>query len=434
MVVRFFAGEYDDDLCARADLVERGYESGVPMGGVLEPGRFTDAPRFVVQALRDPGTADFPGALLQRVQIVKGWLDDGGELHELVYDVAGDPGNGATVDPETCVAAGPGFDSLCAVWNDPSFDSSERAFYYARVLENPTCRWHSFVCNEQGARCDQPATVPEKFANCCDPLFPRAIQERAWTSPIFYSPNAPQGVHREAEGAGRPWWRRWRVCAVTSLGLGCGGGDDDSVESSTPSPTPTQQALATPTEEPDSVTLTGTIIAINEYPDGHPHQLGIAIEPDEDTVWSVDGLEHVYFWDGPLARELGAESGRSVEVRGPLADGESLSADDLPALVPTGRAGCLRRADRADLRGRLDRRYGRGSGTIPGRTPASTGSRRRRCRDPFARVEQIPRAALSDRSKDPRARDGWRGRRDEGRRLRGPRGQIPRSRPATASV
>jgi len=188
MVVRFFGGDYPEGLCDRNDFVEQGYQAGVPMGGVLGPDQLDGSPRFAVQALRDPGTSDFPGALLQRAQIVKGWVDADGQAREMVYDVAGDPDNGATVDPEVCVPEGPGFDSLCAVWADPDFDPSERAFYYVRVLENPTCRWHSFVCNDLGVDCDQPGSVPEDYVNCCDPNFPRVIQERAWTSPIFYSP------------------------------------------------------------------------------------------------------------------------------------------------------------------------------------------------------------------------------------------------------
>jgi hypothetical protein len=194
MIVRFFGGNYSDDLCERSDLVDQGYRHGVPMGGVIEAASLTDAPRFIVQALRDPGTPDFPGAPLQRVQIIKGWLDASGQLLEQVHDVAGDPDNGATVDPETCISDGPGFDALCTVWRAPNFDPNQRAFYYARVLENPTCRWHSFVCNDVGVRCGDAATVPEEFATCCDPLFPRTIQERAWTSPIFYSPDGRLGT------------------------------------------------------------------------------------------------------------------------------------------------------------------------------------------------------------------------------------------------
>ena len=210
MIVRFFGGDYPDDLCERSDFVEQGYRAGVPMGGNIEHEHIRGSPRFAIQALRDPGTADYPGAPLQRIQIVKGWLPRSGVAQERVYDVAGDPNNGASVDVETCSLHGDGFDSLCTVWTDPDFDRDERAFYYARVVENPSCRWHSFVCNELGVRCNDPATVPEEFENCCSPLFPRSIQERAWTSPIFYAPEAsfeqgcrPSRVAGSSPAAGR---------------------------------------------------------------------------------------------------------------------------------------------------------------------------------------------------------------------------------------
>jgi hypothetical protein len=192
MLVRFFGGSYPDDLCDRADLVEQGYRHGVPMGGELGRDDVAAGLRLVVHALRDAGTPEYPGAPLQRIQIVKGWLDRDGSLRERVVDVAGDPDSGASVDPETCAPVGDGFDSLCTVWTDFDFDADEPAFYYARVVENPTCRWHSFVCNDLGIRCDEPETIPEQFAACCDDLFPRTIQERAWTSPIFYSPDGGQ--------------------------------------------------------------------------------------------------------------------------------------------------------------------------------------------------------------------------------------------------
>ncbi len=123
--------------------------------------------------------------------------------------------------------------------------------------------------------------------------------------------------------------RMWRtsflvaalLCAVTVVGLGCGDGDDDAAGAASSSPTPTLPPAATPTEGADYVTLAGTVIVINEYPDGHPRQVGIAIDPTDDTVWTVDGLEHVYFWDGPLGRELEASVGRHIEVRGPLRTG-----------------------------------------------------------------------------------------------------------------
>jgi len=145
------------------------------------PGAGATAPSFLVAALRDPGTVAHPGTPLQRVQIVKGWLA-GGEAHQQVFDVAGDPDNGATVDDTTCVPSGPGADSLCTVWTDPSFDPAQHAFYYARVLENPTCRWSTYACNAL-----PPAGRP---ASCTDANVPHTIQERAWTSPIWYQPEA----------------------------------------------------------------------------------------------------------------------------------------------------------------------------------------------------------------------------------------------------
>jgi hypothetical protein len=193
-VVRFFAGfGYGDDLCANTDLAARGYAGGVPMGGDLPAPPAGAAPRFVVSALRDPGTEAQPGTRLQRLQIIKGWLGRDGQTHERVYDVAGEPANSATVDLASCQPSGPGADALCAVWTDPSFDPAERAVWYARVIENPTCRWTTRACNAGGVRCDAPATVGEGFEACCDAAVPKTVQERSWTSPIWFSPAAPAG-------------------------------------------------------------------------------------------------------------------------------------------------------------------------------------------------------------------------------------------------
>jgi hypothetical protein len=189
IVVRFFGGwSFAPDLCGDKDFVTRGYRDGVPMGGDL-PARPPAAavPTFAVWALRDPGTAGAPGAPLQRVQVVKLWLANG-TVQERVYDVAGDRNNGAAVDLRTCARQGPGFDDLCAVWRDPAFDRSAPALYYARVIENPSCRWSTYVCNAHGVDCSRPRSVPRELAVCCDQDYPRTIQERAWTSPIWYTP------------------------------------------------------------------------------------------------------------------------------------------------------------------------------------------------------------------------------------------------------
>jgi hypothetical protein len=161
------------------------------MGGELGPVRGAKSPRFAVLAMQDPGEPGVPGTPLQRVQIVKGWVDADGRAQEKVFDVAGDAGNGASVDPATCASSGAGFPSLCTVWTDPEFDRTRRAFYYARVVENPVCRWSARLCNAQGVDCA--AGAPAGLAGCCDPRVPRTVQERAWTSPIWYR---PEGIAR----------------------------------------------------------------------------------------------------------------------------------------------------------------------------------------------------------------------------------------------
>ncbi len=178
---RLFAGVgLDEGLCDAPDLLARAYGSGVPMGGELAPAPGEGPLRLLAAALADPGTEARPGSPLQRLQIVKGWVDASGAGRTEVIDVAGTSAGG--VDPDTCVSTDTdaGAASLCAVWTDLDWDPSQRAFYYLRVLEVPTCRWSARQC----AALDP----DDRPASCADPAIPRTVQERAWTSPIWVSP------------------------------------------------------------------------------------------------------------------------------------------------------------------------------------------------------------------------------------------------------
>jgi hypothetical protein len=191
IVLRFFGGwGYGEDLCA-GDFAARGYADGVPMGAVLPSapvGGSVEGPVLAVSALRDPGGGSDPSTPLQRLQIVKLWVGPDGTAQERVLDVAGNPDDGAFANPRSCEPHGAGADQLCAVWRDPDFDPARPALYYARVLENPTCRWSTRACHAAGIDCENPSSVRSGFAACCDPSIPKTIQERAWSSPIWYTP------------------------------------------------------------------------------------------------------------------------------------------------------------------------------------------------------------------------------------------------------
>jgi len=180
---RLFAGwNLPSDLCASSDRLALADTHGVPMGGDLPPGTAPQGPTFAAFAAADPGTASEPGGDLQRIQIIKGWVADDGSLHQRVFDVAGGP-NGASVDPATCEPQGSGARQLCGVWRDPEFDPQRRAVYYARVLENPSCRYSAWQCNAL-----PPADRPP---GCAHQVMSEIQQERAWTSPIWYAPAGP---------------------------------------------------------------------------------------------------------------------------------------------------------------------------------------------------------------------------------------------------
>jgi hypothetical protein len=106
-------------------------------------------------------------------------MGDDGQVHQKIYEVASGESTGE-VDPTRCVPLASGADSLCGVWRDPDFDPSEPTVYYARVLENPSCRFSTLQCNQLDAT-DRPD-------GCSEPSVPKLVQERAWTSPIWYTP------------------------------------------------------------------------------------------------------------------------------------------------------------------------------------------------------------------------------------------------------
>ncbi len=189
--VRLFAGfGLAADLCQDAGFVAAGYAAGVPMGGRLEGAQAAGRPlRIAERAESDPGPEGRPGNRLQRIQIVKGWLDAEG-THEEVIDVAGDATAGGDVDEATCRPSREGTSRLCASFEDPDFDPGEPAFYYARVLETPSCRWSAHVCRERGVDCQRPETLGAGLEPCCSEDHRPLIQERAWTSPVWILPGA----------------------------------------------------------------------------------------------------------------------------------------------------------------------------------------------------------------------------------------------------
>ena len=181
--LRFFGGwQFDAADVLRANFATLGYQKGVPMGGDLTRGANTHAPTFMVAASRDSD-----GANLDRVQIVKGWLDAEGNTQEKVFDVAWSAGRtidaktgklasvGSTVDvANTTYSNSIGAAELATVWTDPEFNASQNAFYYARVLQIPTPRWTAYDAKYFGATIDPRAAM--------------VTQDRAYSSPIWYTP------------------------------------------------------------------------------------------------------------------------------------------------------------------------------------------------------------------------------------------------------
>jgi hypothetical protein len=188
ITVRVFAGwHFQPGDETRSDFAANGYAHGVPMGGDLSGAHPGQTPTLVIQAAKDPD-----GANLDRVQVIKGWLDPQNGTHEKIYDVAwsgqrtpGPDGKvplvGSTVDVKTATYSNSiGTAVLTTAWKDPSFDPAERAYYYLRVIEIPTPRWTTYDAARFGGK--PPAE------------FPAAITQRAYTSPIWYTPNSASSL------------------------------------------------------------------------------------------------------------------------------------------------------------------------------------------------------------------------------------------------
>jgi hypothetical protein len=181
ITVRIFGGwDFTADEVERHDFAREGYARGVPMGGDLTNGPDGKAPSFMIRAMRDSDNAN-----LDRVQVIKGWLDDG-ELYERIYDVVCSDGRaiverrcarevGSTVDvADASYTNTIGDPLLSAHWVDPDFDPEQSAFYYVRVIEIPKPRWTAYDAKFFNV------TMPDDVA--------MTVQDRAYTSPIWYTP------------------------------------------------------------------------------------------------------------------------------------------------------------------------------------------------------------------------------------------------------
>ncbi len=182
ITVRLFAGwDFEKDEVERHDFAKQGYARGVPMGGDLTKAPKGKAPNFMIRALRDPDNAN-----LDRLQVIKGWVDNKGETHERIYDVA--CSDNRTIEKRRCnkpvgstvnVADASytntiGDPLLTAYWKDPDFDANQSAFYYVRVLEIPKPRWTAYDA--------------KRFGITMSKEVPMVVQDRAYTSPVWYTP------------------------------------------------------------------------------------------------------------------------------------------------------------------------------------------------------------------------------------------------------
>lgn len=168
IVPRFFAGwDFDSKLCEADNMVEQAYANGVPMGGDLADWKEGAKPTFLASALRDPAENS---TALQKMELVKGWVDTDGKMHNKVISIAGSNVRDGKA----------GRDSFCAVYVDQDFDPKAHNYYYLRVVEQPVKRWHTYDCDA--------IAEDKRPAVCTDGSYPNMIQEMAWSSPIWITP------------------------------------------------------------------------------------------------------------------------------------------------------------------------------------------------------------------------------------------------------
>jgi hypothetical protein len=178
---RLFGGwDIHPDACQLADTAEHGYRTGTPMGGDFSAGPGGAKPRFLATAIQDPMSAP-----LQKLQLIKGWIDAAGQAYTKVIDIAGQDSDEGNIDLQTGEWRGPGSASLCVVFEDAGFDPAEPVYYYLRAVQVPTLRWSWAQCV---------ALPPDERPAQCNNEAPRTTREMAWTSPIWYLPETGESV------------------------------------------------------------------------------------------------------------------------------------------------------------------------------------------------------------------------------------------------
>jgi hypothetical protein len=217
---RVYAGwDIPEDLCDSGDVDWESLKEGTVMGGEITADALRShdgPPTFYVEASWDPGVADNPGARLERVQMVKGWLNEDGETRVTAVDVAKAAETAPHDADHSCAVPSSGAETLCATFKDPEWNPDQNAYYYFRVLQVPTCRWTTAQCLAAeydcttGERMIDEACCREELGlhepnciqvdcpleadehpECCNPdIVQPMIRERAWTSPIWIRPDA----------------------------------------------------------------------------------------------------------------------------------------------------------------------------------------------------------------------------------------------------